>query len=301
MGFINVFVGSECNIQIKNKQLLLKKFNGDCMDYPIEDINSILIENQYTTISIQAMNKLVESNIVVYVCDSKHMPTSYLLGYNSFYKNLEVYNYQTDVPKPLLKQLWKAIIIQKISNQGEVLKLTGISNDLVKYTSQIKSGDADNVESVAANKYFKLLFGRDFIRRDNTLINAALNYGYAIIRGAIARSVVAHGLQPYLGMHHCNKLNNFNLVDDLIEPFRPIVDLFVYSIALQINNYIELTSEIKLKLQGILCCDVLVENSIYTLSDAINMLVYSYVNCLKNKSNNLKLPSIIKLKVHKYE
>ncbi len=300
MGFINVFVGSECSLKLKNNQLFLTKNDGGSVDYPIEDINSVLIENQLSVMSIQCINKLINNNVIVYVCDEKHLPSAYILGYNSFYKNLMVYNYQTQVPKPVQKQIWKNIIIQKIKNQVKVLDILKIDNGLDAYISQIKSGDADNTEGVVAGKYFRCLFGNDFIRRDDNLINSALNYGYAIIRGALARSVVAHGLQPYIGIHHCNMLNNFNLVDDLIEPFRPLVDLFVYTniAKLQVT---ELDTKLKQKLHSLLVYDVQLESGVYDVSTAIDMVVSSLVSAMKNKKSIIKLPNILNLKVHAYE
>ncbi len=299
MGFINVFVGSECSIKIKNKQLVLLK-QTDSISYPLEDLNSVLIENNQSIITIKSLTELIKNNVIVYVCDEKHLPSSYLLGYNSFYTNLTIYNYQVNNGKPFLKQLWKSIVQQKILNQIEVLNINGIKHDLNDYVSLVKSDDADNIESVVANKYFKLLFGNGFTRRTDNLINSALNYGYAIIRGAIARTVVSHGLQPFIGIHHSNYLNNFNLVDDLIEVFRPVVDLFVYN---NFTNTVEtdLTTEIKLKLQNLLNADVIINSATYAVSYAIELFVESLVSSYKNQKVTLKFPTIKEIETHKYE
>lgn len=300
MGFINVFVGSQCYFKIKNKQLVLTKENNDSISYPIEDLNSIIIENEQSNISVKTLTELANKNVIVYLCDEKHLPSCYLLGYNSFYKNLMVYKYQVDLSKPITKQLWKDIIKHKILNQIKVLELCNIENDLDKYIADIKSDDADNIESVVANKYFKLLFGKEFVRRRTNLINSALNYGYAIIRGAIARTVVAHGLQPFLGIHHKNQLNNFNLVDDLIEVYRPVVDLFV------VNNFQnqesdELTPQMKVLLHSLLASDVKIQNGVYDVSTSIDIFVASYVSSIESQKNKIKFPEILEFKVHEYE
>lgn len=299
MGYINVFVGSECTIKLKNKQLLLNK-NDNSASYPLEDLNSVLIENNNCVVTIKCLTELVKHNVLVYVCDEKHLPASYLLGYNSFYTNLTAYNYQINNGKPFLKQLWKSVVKHKILNQIKVLELNCIQHDLTAYIEMVKSDDSDNVESVVANKYFKLLFGKNFVRRNDVLINSALNYGYAIIRGAIARTVVAHGLQPFIGIHHSNYLNNFNLVDDLIEPFRPVVDLFVY------NNFYcvsetELSPAMKLSLHNLLNADVLIGGSKYSVSYAVELYVESVVQSFKTQKNLIRFPEIKEIEIHKYE
>lgn len=300
MGFINIYVASNAYINIKNKQLeLTNKINSNTITYPLEDVNSVLIDNLQTTISSKTLIELSKNNIIAYICDENHIPQSYLLAYNSFYKNLNIYSYQVNVKKPIIKNIWKNIVSQKIKNQSEVLEILNIKNDLKNYLLQIKSDDTTNVEAIVANKYFKLLFGDNFNRRDENNINSALNYGYAIVRGAIARSVVAHGLQPYLGVHHCNQLNNFNLVDDLIECFRPVVDLFVKENLFIFSN--ELNHQSKMMLVNILNFDVKYKNQLLAVSYAIDNLVENYIDCLKNQNFNIVLPSIIEIKMHEYE
>lgn len=301
MGYINIVIASDADITIKNKQLVLRNIHtGDSVDYPIEDINSVLIESLRSNISTKTLSLLADNNIITYFCDESHLPSAYLLNYNGFYKNLSVYNMQVSCPKPLQKRLWQGVIKSKISNQIGVLDLCGIDNDLSKYESMVLSGDSTNVESTVALKYFKLLFGDDFGRRYDTIVNASLNYGYSIIRGCIARSVVAHGLLPYLGMHHSNQLNAFNLVDDLIEPFRPVVDLYVY------NNLVgtectELNHYIKQGLVSLLNADVMIDGKVYALSFAVDIVVSSYIESLSAESNKLLLPTVLEYEFHKYE
>ena len=301
MGFINIMIGSDCNITIKNKQLHLHNIStGDEITYPVEDINSVLIESLRSTISTKVLSTLAENNIITYFCDDTHTPSAYLLNYNGFYKNLSVYNFQVNAPKPLLKRLWQSIIRKKIENQANVLTMCGVPNELMSYIDKVQSGDTTNIESVVALKYFKSMFGKEFGRRQDNLINACLDYGYTIIRGCIARSVVAHGLLPYLGVHHQSQLNAYNLVDDLIEPFRPIVDLYVYNNIFG-SSSTELDKYIKQGLVSLLNANVLVGGKVYACSYAIDMVVTSYVDSLSSKDNKLLLPNILEYEFHKYE
>lgn len=299
MGFVNIVVNSAKSISIKNKQLVLD--NGvEKMDYPLEDINSVLIESQNCVISVKTLTELAQHNVVTYFCDDKHLPCAYLLNYNGFYKNLEVYNFQTGISKPTQKQLWKQIVTAKIENQLRMLDLCKIKHNLGIYLSKIKSADTDNIEAIVASQYFKLLFGNKFSRQQESLVNACLNYGYAIVRGIIARTVVAHGLLPFLGVFHHNKLNAFNLVDDLIEPFRTMVDLFVVQNILDTTEE-TLTPSIKHQLFGLINYDMLIQNQRQTLTNCIEIFVNSFVQSLTDNVANLTCPSLIELSLHQYE
>lgn len=301
MGYINLLVGSDANINIKHNQLFLRNLvTGDEIDYPIEDINAIVIESLRSNITTSVLNTLSENNIATYFCNESHLPSAYLLKFNGFYKNLTIYNIQIETPKPLQKRLWQSIIRAKITNQSKALDYCGISNDLSSFCKDVMSGDISNIESVVALKYFKMIFGMKFNRKQENIINSALNYGYSIVRGAIARSVVAHGLLPFLGIHHNNQLNGFNLVDDLIEPFRPMVDLFVYKNFLEVEED-GLSPTMKKDLLGLLNANVKIKDKIYSLSNAIDLFVSSYIKCLTTKTNRLEVPEIMEFEIHKYE
>lgn len=299
MGFINIIAYSAKDIKIKDKQLILSN-NQESIDYPLEDVNSLMIESQISNISIYTLTQLSKFNITTYLCDEKHLPCAYLLNYNGFYKNLEVYKFQTSISKPTQKQLWKQLVSAKIKNQIKALNLCGIKNDLDRYISKIKSADTDNIEAIVANQYFKLMFGSKFTRDNECLINSCLNYGYAIIRGLIARTVVSHGLLPYLGVFHKNQLNAFNLVDDIIEPFRPIIDLYVFQNVKDTQGN-ELTREIKQSLFGMLNYDMKIDGQKQTLTNCVEILVNSFVQSITKNVATLKCPELIKLALHSYE
>ncbi len=228
MNFINVFVSKEYKISIKNNCLALSGEEENT--FPLEDIGVIMLENHRCSISIKTLSKLTEYGATVFVCNDQHLPSAVLLPANSYYKPLFNYNLQVSISKPRLKNLWKRIIEKKIYNQTQCLIKKGINaGKLTDLCQSVLSGDSDNKEAQASAFYFPQLFGKDFVRDNDCLINSCLNYAYAVVRGVIARHICARGFLPCLGVFHCNSFNAFNLADDFIEPFRPIVDYFVYN------------------------------------------------------------------------
>ena len=297
MGYINIYVANGARLYIKNSQLFLE--NDEIKkDYPIEDINSIMIENLNTTISTYTLSKCSEFGILIFICNQSHLPCGVVLPFCGHYQILSVYNAQVTLSKPLQKQLWQTIIKNKIENQNEVLNIFGKFDKLKQLKNKVLSGDAGNSEAKASLIYFKELFGKSFKRRDENFINACLNYGYAIVRGFIARSIVVHGLLPYIALFHTNQYNAFNLADDIIEIFRPVVDLLVKS---KFENFYELSSQVKALLFGIINYNVLIDGQKQTVSNAIEMVVESYVKSLKESKNLLKQVYICGLSEHKYE
>ncbi len=297
MPFINIFVSKNAYIYTKNNQLYLEN-NGDKVDYPLEDINAIMIENLNTTISTYSLSKFAELGILVYVCDQTHLPCGVMLPFMKHYQTVSQYEFQVNASKPLKKHLWQTIIKNKIKNQNDVLNLCGGKDELKALFESVASGDSTNNEAKASLIYFKRLFGSEFVRRKDCSTNSFLNYGYSILRGLISRSIVMHGLTPFLGLFHHNVYNQFNLADDLIEVFRPVVELYV---KIRLKNEQELTTKIKGELFGIINIDVKIENQKQTVSNAIDMLVESYIKSLREGKDILKNIEILGLEFHKYE
>lgn len=298
MGYINVYVSKDAHVSVKNSQLFLEN-NENQVDYPLEDVNSIMIENLNTTISTYTLSKFAEFGILCFICNQNHLPSGVVLPFCEHYQTLTMFQNQIECSKPLQKQLWKSVIENKIENQNEVLNICGDSDSLKHLQETVLSGDSTNNEAKASLIYFKELFGKDFARRDdNVSINAFLNYGYSIIRGFVARSVVVHGFQPFLGINHSNQFNQFNLADDLIEPFRPLVDLFV---KIHLSEKTEIDSKTKALLFGIVNYDVLIDGQKQPLSHAIEMYVQSFQKSLKEGKNLLKEIKIVGLEMHRYE
>lgn len=299
MAFRNVYVQNDIHIKIKNEQLVVQK-NGEEHTIPLEDINSICIESQRTTITTYALQKFIEHDIVVYICDKKHLPTGILIGTNNYSRQLKNIKLQFNVSKPLNKRIWQSIIELKVKNQAECLKLLGIQNykKLEEMIKGITSGDTKNVEAKAASYYFKALFGNQFNRDIDCIENAALNYGYSIVRGMIARTLIMYGFEPALGIFHHNQLNNFNLADDFIECFRPVVDLYVLTNVDFRNKY--LNSDEKQKIYNIVNCLVLIDGKKFNIQGAIEYMIKSYSTSINKDKNLIKLPYLIAIEEYRY-
>jgi len=298
MAFKNLYIESDVHLSIKNEQLVLQK--DEEYTFPLEDINSICIDSLKTNISTYTLRKIVEHDIVLYICDEKHMPTGILLGTSNYSRKLRNLKRQLDMPKPVLKRIWQEIVKQKISNQARVLKLLDFEteyNSLMNMRDAVLSGDSTNIEARAAALYFKTIFGNDFTRRKDDFYNSALNYGYAIVRGMISRSLVMYGFEPSMGIFHHNQLNAFNLSDDIIECFRPLVDLYIINnIELQEN----LDSSTKRKIYNVINTLMLIDGKSYNISTAIENVVKSLATSFESKENQIKLPVLDGIKEYRY-
>ncbi len=301
MGFRNIKIDSNVKLHIKNQQLVID--GGTEISIPLEDINCILIENQAVTLSTYFLQKIADYGIALYVCDEKHLPNAVVLPMAKHSRHFKVLKNQISANKPLQKRLWQQVVIQKIKNQALCLKLLQKeeSEELMRMSKEVQSGDRTHVEAKAAAFYFRTLYGLGFSRGDDHIINSALNYGYAIVRGMIARSIVCYGLEPSIGIFHHSELNNYNLADDMIEPFRPVVDLYVsrhFDIS-EVDN--TLTPEIKRNLFGIINYDMSVRGEKRIIGNCIDMLVASYSSALQGNRGELDLPELMELQVHRYE
>ena len=258
--------------------------NTVCLD----DIDTILVENYHTTISTALLAQLSKADISVIFCDEKFMPSSILLGINKNSRTTKIQKAQVLLSKPKLNQIWQKIVYSKVENQSKVLKIFSIKeNYLDSLLPRVKSNDKEHIEAVAAAYYFKELFDSDFSR--NSLLdgrNSALNFGYTVFRSSICRYIVAHGLNPSFGIHHSSELNAFNLADDLIEPFRPIIDLFVKR---NIKKDTELSSAIKVELLKLLDEIVIYDNQRVQISYCMKQIVANYQSICLDKVEDLKL------------
>lgn len=299
MGFRNIMISNPVELCVKNQQLKI----GEKISFPLEDMNSLLIETSSVKLSAYFLQKAADFGIVVYLCDEKHIPNAVLLPLSRHSRHFKMLKNQMEIHKPLQKRLWQQIIIQKIENQAkclEFLEKEG-SEELRKMSKEVQSGDKTHVEGKAAAFYFRRLFGEKFTRNTECRINAALNYSYAIIRGMIARSIVCYGFEPALGIFHHSECNSFNLADDFIEPFRAVVDLFVAEKEWDSRTETGLTPEIKRELFAFMSCDVEVQGELQLLSNAVDKLVMSFSSCLAGNREELLLPKLVKIKRHRYE
>jgi len=302
MAFLNIMLGESVNhVSITNNQLHVKSKDSGEHRFALRDINSLIIENTKITLTVFALEKLISERVAVYLCDAKHHPCGVVLPFNNHYSQFRIFKLQYNAPRPLQKQIWQQIVKQKIINQSMVLRLLEKQGEpeLLTMAKEVNSGDTLNKESTSAGFYWRKYFDNKFHRSTDCFANDALNYGYSILRGQIARSVVAHGLQPFLGIHHENELNAFNLVDDLIEPLRPFVDLLVAkNFDFSLNK---LLPEHKQKLLDILNLGIEINGKIYSLPNAIEIIVETFVASLRDNTVKINLPTLRELKSFKYE
>lgn len=280
------------NLSLRNCQLELsyKDTPNEKVTIPVEDIGVIILEHQQTSITLPLLNELTDNNVQVVICNNKGMPNAMLHGMNSNNLQGEILRTQIACGEVLKKQLWKQIVESKIRNQARLLDKIGENGDVLKvYYSNVKSGDTDNREGIAARVYFQYLFGDNFVRnRDEAGINALLNYGYSILRAATCRAIVSSGLLPAIGIFHHNRSNAFPLADDLMEPYRPFVDEVVYDLAMQGRT--DLTKETKGELISILYVDTLFKKTKRPLSVGLSMTSASMVKCLSKEQDKLSIP-----------
>lgn len=287
-----LFFGNKASLTTKNEQLVIKtEFKETTV--PIEDIGYVVIEHPETYISIPLLTKLNANNVAVILCDDKHMPVTMMLNLNGHYIQQELFSYQIQATEPLKKQLWQQTIKQKIINQAQLLALIGKNNHpLNHYATKVLSGDSDNREGVAAAYYWKNLFDFEFTReRNGAFPNLFLNYGYIVLRAAVARAIAGSGLLPTLGIHHHNRYNAFCLADDLMEPYRPVVDATVLEIIQKYEDY-ELTSAIKSELLQVLTKTVYFEERESPLMVALTLTTNSLQQCFAGKARKLVFPRL---------
>jgi len=194
----------------------------------LNDIDLIIVESPHTIITAALLTQLAMNDVSIVFVDNNYMPSSMAHGIFKHSRVSLIQNAQISLSKPKKNNLWKSIIAQKIHNQAEVLHAATGNVELYGFIRRIQSGDKNNIEAIAASYYFHDLFGSEFVRKNNLdLRNSALNYGYAILRSSIARSLIGYGLNPSFGIWHASSLNGYNLADDLLEPFRPVIDYYV--------------------------------------------------------------------------
>ena len=227
MGWRNLVVASPAKLSLKDGQIVCHKALEEPLSVPLEDIASITLESRQSTITAPLLGALAEHGIALISCDNSHMPNGVLLPFAAHSRALTVFSRQIGWTLPFKKRLWQRIIRQKIINQHQLLQHLGIADPpLLQLAQRVDSGDSKNREAQAARRYFSRLFA-DFKRGGDDGINAALNYGYAVLRATIARNLAHFGFHPALGIFHHSELNSFNLADDILEPFRPLVDGWV--------------------------------------------------------------------------
>lgn len=274
--------------------VITNKETGEMTTRPIEDLGFVVLDNQQITFTQHVLQLLAENNVSVVICDSKHHPSSMLMHLDTHHIQAERFRHQIAASEPLRKQLWQQTIKAKIRNQAKVLELSGIKNiTLLNLANKVTSGDTSNIEGQAARIYWKQLFGDNFYRqREGPPPNPSLNYGYSIVRAAIARAIVGSGLLPTLGIHHHNKYNSFALADDIMEPYRPFVDLLVYRQIRSIPDYHYITKERKAEFLKLLSADCSFKSNRSPIMVAMEYSTASLAKCFEGSVKKIDYPEI---------
>jgi len=289
-----VGISNPAQLSVKDHQLVIAQ--DESVHLPIEDIDALILDGYGITLTANLVTELSTSGTTVVVCDDKHLPSSVILPYSQHSRQAKVSRQQLAMGQALRKQLWRKIVMQKIMNQADVLRqFDHDAEPLRKIASEVRSGDIDNRESLAARLYFAELLG-DATRRKPMWYNAALNYGYAIVRSHIARHVAARGLIASQGIFHRSELNSFNLADDIIEPYRAVVDYYTLShvVLLHIGSPdASLSREDRQRIVDVLNFSVIIDKKKYTVKHAIERTVESFVQAIEaNSVDPLTLPQI---------
>lgn len=281
--FRSIMVSSRAKLSLKNANLLVEVAEKQPVSVPLSDIATIILESSAITLTSALLSALAEHKIVLLCCDGSHLPNGIFMPYLTHFQSNAVIKSQISQTKQHKAILWQNIIKAKIKNQANFASKfdKNIGEELLNLSKRVVLADAKNCEATAAAKYFKALFGAEFSRDEPIWINSALNYVYAIIRSCVVRNIVASGLLPVFGVGHDNIFNNFNLADDLMEPYRIYGDKMVASL-LDDSKDTFLSTQDKANLAQITGEKVKIGGKNFTLAMAITKTVQSYKNSLAN-------------------
>lgn len=290
-----LFFGNPAYLSTKNEQMQISFPEADKADrtVPIEDLGMIVLENQQITLTNGLLTKLTERKVAIVSCNAQHLPDGLLLPMHGHSEQTERVRYQLEASKPLKKNLWQQTIAAKIKNQYSLLKEKGKASKRLEYLyKNVTSGDSGNHEAQAAAIYWQSLFDIPDFNRGQMGIppNNLLNYGYAILRAVIARALVSSGLLPGIGIWHRNKYNAYCLADDIMEPYRPFVDLVVSHIVENYDSYEQLNTELKTELLSIPALDVVIDGQKSPLMVAASRTSSSLFDCFAGHSRKIIYP-----------
>ncbi len=292
-----LYFSNPAYLKTRNEQLVIElQETGEIKTAPIEDIGLLILDHQQITVTQSVVAKLLANNTALITCDNTHHPTGLMLNLDGNSLQSMKFQAQLEASEPLKKQLWQQTVIAKIRNQAILLGLQRVENKvLLNHAKEVKSGDSENHEAKAAAYYWKHLFP-DFLEfrreRYGPPPNNLLNYGYAILRAAVARSLVASGLLPTLGIHHRNQYNAYCLADDIMEPYRPYVDRVVCNIIRMNGQFLEMGPLMKKELLSIPALDTVIDGQKSPLMNAITRTTASLAKCFEGKSRKILYPEL---------
>lgn len=293
MAFRVVLIENEVTIKVKLNNLIVTK-EGEDIWIPLDDISMIVIDNLLSMLSVRLLCQLSEQGIGLMICNREHLPTGYYSSYDNHSRSSKVIGYQIDKNKEYYGRLWKNIVEAKIQNQAKAY--FRMKNDqegaeqIAEFLTDVVNGDRSNREAHAAKVYFNLLMGTSFSRgNENILLNSGLDYGYAVLRGYIARLCVGYGLNTQIGIHHKSEYNRFNLVDDLMEPLRPFVDIVAHG---AMKNAVYFMPEHRRKLVNFLNMKIKYKNKNMYVCNMIDNYVEQFASMIMGRCNNIVFPDI---------
>jgi CRISP-associated protein Cas1 len=270
---------------------------------PFEDIAVIVLNNREITLTHPVLSACAEYGIGLFATGDNHQPSGVFLPFQSHSRATRMLRLQLDLDKPTGKRAWATIVQAKIANQASCMKTlnAGDAERMESYSRRVRSGDTGNMEAQAAAYYFPQIMGRSFHRSQEVWANAALDYGYAVMRGACARALVAHGMLPTIGLFHSSEQNAFNLADDLIEPYRAIVDLHVAT-SRKTDESGDLSPGDKVALVSLLNIDVAMPRGVMSVLASIEQAAESLARLYDGGSEQiLEMPRLIGLNQHRYD
>lgn len=289
-----LFFSTPYCLSLRNGQMVIhtKEDPDTKKTVPIEDIGVVVLEHQQTTVTLPLLNALADNNVAVVFCGDNRMPNAMLMNLDSNTTQGESYRAQVEASEPLKKGLWRQVVEAKIRNQAALLYKLGKDGDKLKpYYQNVKSGDSDNREGIAAKIYWQELMGTGFVRtRTGEEPNNLLNYGYTILRAAVARALMGSGLFPAFGIFHRNRYNAFPLADDVMEPYRPYVDELVYG--LWMEGKTQLDKEVKAALLRLLFVDTRFEKVLRPLDVGLTFTTASLAKCFAGTQKKIVYPQL---------
>lgn len=301
-----LYFGNPAYLKTANEQLVVEtplpvpiqneegEIKTTSKNIPIEDIGLLIIDHRQVTITQAVLSKLLANNTAVITCDETHHPTGMMLSLDGHSLQAQKFTAQVNATQPLKKQLWQQTVAAKIKNQAAMLAFRRAEYKiLLSLAENVKSGDSENAEAQAAAYYWKRVFPEDLdFRRERygPPPNNLLNYGYAILRAMVARSLVASGMLPTLGIHHRNQYNAYCLADDIMEPYRPFVDYVVFQLVRQNGQYLDMNPAMKKALLEVPAMDVVIDGKKSPMMNAVQRTTASLAKCFEGTVRKILYP-----------
>lgn len=281
-------------MSVKYDQLIVEQDETVAGKIPVEDIGVLIIDNPGAVYTHACLTALLNNNVAVVLAGKDHHPSGLLLPLDTNSVQSERFKSQIEASIPVKKQLWQQTVKAKIRNQAQLLKsIGGEEGRLLKLAQQVKSGDPGNIEAKASRYYWRRLFGAGFRReRFGEPPNNLLNYGYMVLRAAVARSLVSSGLLPTLGIHHRNRYNAYCLADDIMEPYRVFVDKIAYGTWRRGESCASLTKDLKKELLNVLVCDVRFRKKTSPLMVGLHQTSASLQRCFAGEQKTIDYPGL---------